>query len=208
VKKSALLVLIGIGAVLWLILRARQANAIVPSSALLNAPFPEWVPDTAPGTATVAAPGLLEAAVQAILNVNPFAPMPDTLGERNNNPGNIRPSAAYTWRGQTGVNAGYVTFDTPENGIRAIAKDLTTKFNRGLDTVRKIISVWAPPSENDTPAYIAAVARSLNVDPDAALNLDDPNTLQAFVEAIIHQENERVIYTAEVLSDGIARAFA
>lgn len=207
-KKSALFILIGIGAILWLILRARQANAIMPPTALLNEPYPERVPDTAPGTATVTAPGLLEAAVQAILDVNPFAPMTDTLGERNNNPGNIRPSAAYTWRGQTGVNKGYVTFNTPENGIRAIAKDLTTKYERGLDTIRKIISVWAPPSENDTIAYIAAVARSLNVNPDATLNMDDPGTLQAFVEAIIHQENGRVIYTAEVLNDGIARAFA
>lgn len=134
-----------------------------------------------------------------------------TRGERNNNPGNIRP-AGYTWQGQTGIDSGsmgsYVIFSTPEYGIRAIAKDLLTKFGRGLDTVSAIITAYAPPSENPTASYISAVSQSLGVMSFSQLNLRDVSTLTNFVYAIIKHENGRVIYTPAQIAEGVSMALA
>lgn len=131
-----------------------------------------------------------------------------TCGERNNNPGNIRP-ASYTWQGQTGiavcgVSGRFVVFSSPVYGIRAIVKDLRTKYGRGLNTIRKIITVYAPPSENNTEAYIQQVAKSMKIGPDTVLNMQDQTTVSNFVVAIIKHENGRVIYSAQLISEGVA----
>lgn len=134
-----------------------------------------------------------------------------TRGERNNNPGNIRP-AGYTWQGQSGIDSGsmgsYVIFSTPEYGIRAIAKDLLTKYARGLNTVRKIITAYAPPSENPTESYINSVCTSLGVMSTSPLDLNDIDTLTGFVYAIIKHENGRVIYTPAQIAEGVSMALA
>lgn len=134
-----------------------------------------------------------------------------TRGERNNNPGNIRP-AGYTWQGQSGIDSGsmgsYVIFSTPEYGIRAIAKDLLTKYARGLNTVRKIITAYAPPSENPTESYINSVCASLGVMSTSPLDLNDISTLTGFVYAIIKHENGRVIYTPAQIAEGVSMALA
>lgn len=134
-----------------------------------------------------------------------------TRGERNNNPGNIRP-ASYTWQGQSGIDSGpmgsYLIFETPEYGIRAIAKDLLTKYARGLNTVREIITAYAPPSENPTESYIASVSQSLGVLSTSPLDLNDISTLTNFVYAIIRHENGRVIYTPAQIAEGVSMALA
>lgn len=134
-----------------------------------------------------------------------------TCGERNNNPGNIRPGS--NWQGMTGTaecgsSGTFVVFSDPVYGIRAIGKDLLTKYSRGLNTVAKIITVYAPPSENLTGAYISSVSRAIGVGPDTPLNLHDPYTLGGFVKAIIAHENGRVIYDDSLISNGIGLALS
>ena len=46
-----------------------------------------------------------------------------TRGIRNNNPGNIRVSKDQ-WEGMTGDDGAFVIFDSPESGVRALAKNL------------------------------------------------------------------------------------
>lgn len=133
-----------------------------------------------------------------------------TCGERNNNPGNIRP-ASYTWTGQVGtaecgVSGSFVVFSEPVYGIRAIAKDLLTKYARGLNTVASIITVYAPPSENLTGSYIAQVAKMLGVSENTPLTMTDGYTLNAFVRAIILHENGRISYDDATISRGVAMA--
>jgi hypothetical protein len=45
-------------------------------------------------------------------------------------------------------------FDRKEMGVRALARDLTTKIKTHKGDIRKIISEYAPDNENDTEAYI------------------------------------------------------
>lgn len=83
-------------------------------------------------------------------------------GYRNNNPGNIRPDKRWTWQGQVGVDSGgYLVFDSMANGIRAMAVDLKNKITkRGLNTIEKIIPVYAPAADNNNvAAYIASVEK-------------------------------------------------
>ena len=136
------------------------------------------------------------------------APTTGARGIRNNNPGNIRPSDD-KWQGMTGVDKtgggkGYVTFDTPENGIRAMTKNLMTYQGRGLDTVEKIINTWAPAADkNDVEAYIRNVTNRLGVARDSKLNLSNPNVMKALVTSIIQHENGAMPYTDQVLNAGI-----
>lgn len=127
-----------------------------------------------------------------------------TRGERNNNPGNIR-AASDTWQGQTGSDGTFVTFATPQDGIRALAHLLRNyQVKYGLNTVRGLVGRYAPASENNTAAYVAAVAADMGVSPDQPLSLADAGTLDALVTAIIRHENGRVVYAAADIASGAA----
>jgi len=130
-------------------------------------------------------------------------------GIRNNNPGNIRLSPT-RWRGEVdGTDSAFETFDTPENGIRAMARLLLTYQRRhGLDTVEDIIGRWAPPIENDTDSYAQAVARALDVGVRDRVNLADETTLTRIVVAIIRHENGQQPYRPAQIADGVRRAMS
>jgi len=133
-----------------------------------------------------------------------------TRGERNNNPGNIDRNAT-VWKGMSDVqpDVRFIRFNTPEYGIRALAKTLLT-YNKkyGLCTVEQIIDRWAPPVENDTGAYIARVCDALDCEPDKAINMESPTNLETLVRAIIKHENGRCIYSDKTIQDGVDMALA
>lgn len=128
-------------------------------------------------------------------------------GVRNNNPGNIRISPT-PWQGKVrGSDLEFETFDTPENGIRALAKVLLSYQDRyGIRTVRAAINRWAPPVENDTNAYALAVAGALGVDVDDPLDFHREAILLPMVMAIIRHENGQQPYSAETLKAGVQSA--
>ena len=125
-------------------------------------------------------------------------------GIRNNNPGNIRWDGKTQWQGMAGVDdAGFVIFDTPNNGIRAMARVLASYGRRGVVTVADIIRTWAPPNENNTPAYVESVARRTGLAPGAPVPRE---RLAEFVAAIIHHENGQQPYTLAQIEQGISAA--
>ena len=101
-------------------------------------------------------------------------------GILNNNPGNIRPNSLWKWDGQgpedTSGNMGsYLTFITPEYGIRAMIRDVRMKRKRGLDTIYKILSAYAPPSDNnDVMAYAHGVCARIGAMLQIQLEPNDP----------------------------------
>lgn len=123
-------------------------------------------------------------------------------GMRNNNPGNLR--GPTPWNGRVGTDPeDFAIFSTMELGVRALRVDLTAKLNRGLDTVRKIIMVYAPPSDNNpTAAYIRKVAEWMNVNPDQRLT---PADLPGLVDGIIRFEQGGPLQAA-VIKAGLALA--
>ena len=125
------------------------------------------------------------------------------LGIRNNNPGNLRPG--HDWQGMLGENKGFVVFETIIYGLRALAMDLINKNLRGLDTVRKVISVYAPTSENNTDAYIKSVCNFIGRKPDESIKLTR-TMLIYFVQAIVAHENGPDIASDLISVDNIQSA--
>lgn len=113
------------------------------------------------------------------------------VGLRNNNPGNLR-----SWGGVPSVG-GFASFATPEAGLAAMAAQLGLYGARGNDTLAGIIGAWAPPSENNTPAYLADVAKRTGFDPGAHLNLGDPSVLSPLMQAMVQHEQGRQPFTAD-----------
>lgn len=109
-------------------------------------------------------------------------------GLRNNNPGNIEwvSDPARRWLGMVGKDGRYGVFDSAAHGVRAIGGELRANFRRGQNTIAEIIGEWAPPSDNDTDAYIADVADALGVDENLPLSSVRIPDLAA---AIIEHEN-------------------
>lgn len=132
-----------------------------------------------------------------------------TRGIRNRNPGNIDRNDT-KWQGMAADQSGdarFVVFKTPEWGIRALAKTLMTyEHVHKLDTVRKIVNRWAPPSENNTSAYVKAVAAKVGVLPDDVIDVDSMDVMRPLVAAIIAHENAGYAYAESVIDEGLRLA--
>jgi hypothetical protein len=111
----------------------------------------------------------------------------DALGLRNKNPGNIEWIAdpAKRWRGMIGRNGRFGVFDTYANGVRAIGGELRASIKKG-HTIAQAIHEWAPPSENNTDAYVRAFADGVGAVPAVKLTGD---MVPAGVAVIIRHEN-------------------
>lgn len=95
-------------------------------------------------------------------------------GIRNNNWLNIKYNKANVWNGQTGQDdKGFAVFSDPVYSIRAGFKIFNSYKGRGLNTLRKVITTFAPPSENKTDNYVNYVASKAGVNPDDVLSNAD-----------------------------------
>lgn len=128
-------------------------------------------------------------------------------GIRNNNPMNLMYNKKIPWRGMIAPDKdGYCCFTTPHDGIRAGARDIATGFKRDHeDTVRVIITEFAPPTENDTNAYIDAVCRATGFEPDQHLTFGF-GAIYALVPPIIQHENGQQPYDLWLIHDAVMDA--
>lgn len=92
-------------------------------------------------------------------------------GIRNNNPLNIR--KGNNWLGERPVQSdpAFEEFESMQMGIRAALKlmrNQITGFNGRrpkFNTIRKLIAVWAPPTENSTDKYVSFVCNKTGYSP-------------------------------------------
>jgi hypothetical protein len=125
-------------------------------------------------------------------------------GVRLNNPGNIEITKD-KWEGMSKKQKDkrFVTFDTPEHGIRAIGKILKSYSKTGRDTIEEIVTRWAPPVENDTEAYIRTVEQESGLNRKEVI--DTPKELRGVIRGIIRQENgKQHIPDNSVIESGIS----
>lgn len=107
-----------------------------------------------------------------------------TRADRNNNPGNIRPVGG----------GGFRMFESALHGWSAMKNQLMRYFTgkttgRALQTVRDIVSTWAPAGDkNDPDLYAKQVAGWMGVSPDAVLNLTNPNTMATLMQSMARKE--------------------
>lgn len=147
-----------------------------------------------------------------------------TRGFQNNNPGNLRHGSTWLGLRPTQSDPEFAQFIAPEFGIRAMTLTLQ-KYLRpvshggyGLNTLRAIISRYAPPGENDTEGYIKRAGARMGI-PYAAPGTNPPGIhsnapidfsqrLSSLVGSMIAEEigfGEQP-YPTDVLTHGIALA--
>jgi hypothetical protein len=142
--------------------------------------------------------------VTGIGSSGPTGPDTRPRGIRNANPLNIEYNRANDWRGQIGHDGRFVIFDDPVNGYRAAARIVDSYGRRGIETVRDIVTTWAPPVENKTSDYIAAVESISGLDADSIPNT--PDKLAALFEAMTYIENGEQPYSMDTIKAGIYAA--
>lgn len=125
----------------------------------------------------------------------------NALGLRNNNPGNLR-AAPNT----NGRNGGFSTFDTSQDGLSAMARQLMLFGDRGNNTLDSLLNTYAPRSENITSAYINSVSGMTGFAANQPLDLHDPATLKTLMSAMIKHENGTQPYSEDDISSSINSA--
>ena len=114
-----------------------------------------------------------------------MAPRKVPRGIRNNNPLNIR--IGNVWLGEVDkpTDHCFEQFCTIEYGLRAAFVILRRYIRRyGHNTIRSIISTWAPNTENNTAAYIQRVASHVKMDADTPIKYEDTETMCKLVYAM------------------------
>lgn len=133
-------------------------------------------------------------------------------GSRNVNPGNVKGRG---YLGQIGIDdKNHAIFATKEAGVAGIV-DRLYRYNQdykkgdslsGKKTIRQIMNTYAPASDNNnTPRYIASIAKHLGIDPDQQIDFKkNPELLKPFVKAIMLNESPgRKAYSDSEIDKGI-----
>lgn len=115
-------------------------------------------------------------------------------GIRNNNPLNIRKGS--TWKGERPIQTdqAFEEFVSMEWGIRAgikLIRNHITGFNGKrppANTIKKLISVWAPATENNTEAYIRTVCQQTAIGRNDLLHAGDRRAIIAIARAMAYVE--------------------
>lgn len=112
-------------------------------------------------------------------------------GYRNNNPLNIRISNN-PWKGKVSDNTdgSFEQFVDIAHGYRAGFINMRTQINRGNNTIRKLINIWAPASDSNNPEnYAKFVSSTSGIPIDAVIDPNDAASMQKIVSAMARMEN-------------------
>ena len=121
-------------------------------------------------------------------------------GLRNNNPGNIRRNSDVFQGEKTSSDREFKQFKLMAYGYRAIFKILSNYYrNYKLDTIRKMISRWAPENENNTDAYIKVVSDYAGIPADDPINVNDREQMIRIVAGMSKVENGREADMSDVI---------
>ncbi|MBK5145842.1 lytic transglycosylase [Budviciaceae bacterium BWR-B9] len=174
----------------------RHREAVIDFYRQINGKVNQFLPEFLGGTPANSASSSPNEGVSSVGGSGP-------RGIRNNNPGNI------DFRGQKGATlerpgGRFARFKTAFDGLQAMSKQLLRYFDgkttgKRLQTIRDIISTWAPGNENNTGAYISQMSKKLGVSPDVALNLRDPKVMSALMNGIVQHENGRNPYSSDLV---------
>jgi hypothetical protein len=102
---------------------------------------------------------------------------------RNNNPGNLEYGDFAKAHGAIGTDGRFAIFPDRATGDAAMRALLETGTYQDL-TVAGAINRYSPPSENDTGAYVNAVASAVGVDPNTPMSQLTPDQKNAMVSAM------------------------
>jgi peptidoglycan hydrolase-like protein with peptidoglycan-binding domain len=118
---------------------------------------------------------------------------------RMNNPGNLRDfpwtkkQPGYVGSGNAGASGTFAVFATPEDGFNAKKQLLFSPSSKYVNmTIKDAITRYAPPTENNTLAYIDAVVKATNTSQNTPLNRLTPQQQNLMLDAINRMEGYKV----------------
>lgn len=128
-------------------------------------------------------------------------------GIRNNNPGNLVITND-KWLGKVPIEKNtdgkFEQFVEPKYGLRAMFIDVRGDVEkRGQNTIRKLITAYAPPGENNTAAYINSMVYQVGIGADTKIQ---PVNYMNIMKAIIQQENGKQPYSDALLVESMRLA--
>lgn len=111
-------------------------------------------------------------------------------GLRNNNPGNIEYGSFAIKHGAIGSDGRFAVFPNLATGQAALTALLSGSgyLGGGKDTIAKILNKYAPGSENNTSAYIAAVTKQTGFGANQRLSSSDIPRVAAAIG--VHEEGK------------------
>ncbi|GAA6353491.1 structural protein P5 [Parabacteroides merdae] len=123
-------------------------------------------------------------------------------GLRNNNPGNIRRNSDVFQGEKTSSDREFKQFKSMAYGYRAIFKILFNYYrNYKLDTIRKMITRWAPPEDNNhTEAYIKTVSGYAGIPADDPININNREQMIRIVAGMSRVENGRDAEMSDIIT--------
>jgi hypothetical protein len=110
------------------------------------------------------------------------------IGTLNNNWGNIRVSKN-KWVGKLPTTNAFEKFETVAHGIRAMILLLQTFTKRNALTIRQLITIYAPPIENNTNHYVDFVSKQSGILPDVNFEKTKEN-LYKIIKAMVKIETQ------------------
>lgn len=115
-----------------------------------------------------------------------------TRGIRNHNPLNIRKGCNWLGEATNPTDTAFEVFQADVYGLRAAFCIVRTYIKKHhCNTLRKIITRWAPPQDhNDTAAYIATVTEHSGINPDITLAFEDSTRICALIKAMCLVESQ------------------
>lgn len=128
----------------------------------------------------------------------------ESRGIRNNNPGNLV-LTEIAWKGKVpnakNTDGKFEQFTQPLWGIRAMFIDVRGDIEKdGLNTIRKLITEYAPKFENNTAAYIQSVVNQVGIGPDTRIL---PAHYLNLLKAIIKHENGKQPYSDALIIEAM-----
>ena len=114
--------------------------------------------------------------------------MQTSRGLRNCNPLNIIKTKNTVWLGQihTDAEKTFCQFSKMVYGCRAALKLLRTYYTKyDCTTLRRIISRWAPETENNVLAYVRNVSRMTGIGATTPLPPMKPETRELWVKIVL-----------------------
>lgn len=120
--------------------------------------------------------------------------MKEIRGIRNNNPMNIR--KGNSWKGERPVqqDVDFEEFVSMEYGLRAgfkLMRNHITGFKGTrpkMNTIQKLIGVWAPRTENATDRYVRVVCQRTGYSPQQIIDPTNSVMMIAIAQAMVYVE--------------------
>lgn len=116
----------------------------------------------------------------------------ETLGWKNNNPGNLIAHGC-KWESASGRDAwGHLKFPEPRGGLEAIGKVLHTyKHRYKIHTLERLCGrwIWSGADQAGKRSWLKTLRKRMAAKPGQKFDFDDPQTKMKLAQAIVWAEN-------------------